>query len=213
MFMKKSLNRCFAAVTVIFIMSITAQADIIKLAEVGVDPSAVVGIKGVVNASVLAGQYKLKAEDATIIDAFCVDPQYSTPNKFFDYEMVDVSGKYTKAAWLWENMSILGNDAVATQIAIWEVTWENDNTTVNLGSGNFILNSASTATRTNALSMLSALESADLSSFSADGYRVVVSDKTQDYLVRHSVPEPGSTLLMFMGIVCVGLVGFRKKNT
>ena len=207
--MKKFLTVSLTAVSTMLLLTATAQAEMIKLSEVGVDPSELVGIKGVVNAYGYAGQYKLKTVDNEILDAFCVDPQYSTPNKFFNYEVTEVTGKYAKAAWLWENMSTLGNDAVATQIAIWEVTWENEYNVANLGTGNFILSSATTATRTTAISMLNQLASADLSSFSTEGYRIVKSPYTQDYLIRHSVPEPGSLLMMLIGAVC--LVGYRRK--
>lgn len=211
--MKKSSRKYLTALSVVAVIGFSAQADIVKLAEIGVDPAAVVGISGVINHSgVLAGQYKLKAEDASIIDAFCVDPQYSTTGKLFDYTMIDVSGRYTKAAWLWENMSTLGNDAVATQLAIWEVTWENDGAAVDLSAGRFILNTVdNNYSKNNAINMLNALAAADLTSFSAEGYRVVVSSETQDYLIKHSVPEPGSTFMLLMGIVCIGLVGYRRK--
>ena len=208
--MKKNIVTYLTAVSTIFMLSTAAQAEIIKLQEVGVDPYAVVSISGVINhSSVLAGQYKLKAEDGTIMDAFCVDPTWSISDPV-DYELVDVSGKYLQAAWLWENMD-LKSDAVATQIAIWEVTWEDEGAEVNLDAGKFRLNSVNNNySEDNAVSMLGALASADISSFNADGYRIVRSSKSQDYLIRHSVPEPSSMLMLLIGFAC--LAGYRKKR-
>ncbi|MBN1760914.1 MAG: PEP-CTERM sorting domain-containing protein [Chitinispirillaceae bacterium] len=212
--MKKNIVTYLTAVSTIFMLSTAAQAEIIKLKEVGVDPYAVVNISGVINhSSVLAGQYKLEAEDGTIMDAFCVDPTWSIPDQV-DYELFDVSGKYLQAAWLWENMDNLGSDVVATQIAIWEVTWEGENAGFDLKAGDFRLNSVNkvknSTSEVRALNMLSELASVDLSSFNADGYRVVKSTKTQDYLIRHSVPEPSSMLMLLIGFAC--LAGYRKKR-
>jgi hypothetical protein len=172
----------------------------------------VVNISGVVNGSVYAGQYQLKKEDNTLVDAFCVDPVWVKTGEL-EYEVVTPSAlgdKYVQAAWLWENITTFGNDdVVAAQVAIWETTWDNGES---LNEGDFRVNYMSNGSKGYAEAMLAALQTADLANFDASGYRVVVNNESQDFLIRYTqaVPEPNTIILLLMGLVC--FAGIRKKH-
>lgn len=193
------------------VLSVSVNADIINLAYNGVNSSGGVSISGVINGSVAAGQYQLLTEDGTTIDAFCVDPTF-VKNGFLAYEVVtpeELGDQFVKAAWLWDNISFGNDDAVAAQVAIWETTWDDG---VSLSYGDFTVNAMNPYSQSRALNMLAALSDADLTNFDASGYHVVTNAESQDFLVKYSVPEPGTFGFMLMGLVCIAGMIRRKKD-
>ncbi len=228
--MTKTVKPFMVMSSLIALFAISSSADVIDLNFSRVYPGTPVLISGPGEIgnykNVYAGQYLLQHTGVgTPQKAFCVDPTWIKEGEI-SYNIVKpslVNERLVKAAWLWEtyasedNLSLSG--AVSTQIAIWEVTWENENTGYDLSGGDFKLHNDYTSGhyRDKANNMLAELSNLNLTdfnnfkTFADNNFRVVVSDQSQNFLIRHhSVPEAGTLMMFLTGLASLGVV-YRKK--
>ena len=103
-----------------------------------------------------------------------------------------------------------GQNAAAFQLAIWEILYEHNTSTYNLGTGSFYSNSTASAPHTIAQGWLNQINDPNNS---ANGYSLNVYTSTglQDQVTFKSVPEPATLGLLGLGLIGIGLVRRRRK--
>ena len=154
-------------------------------------------------------------------DAFCVEGVAASDGNLYD--LLAAPSYLLGAAWIadqyWNGGMSSTWGRTATQIAIWEAALDYDlldPTTINLSSGIFELEQDDVF---DVASILENLKSVDLPTYSFLGPvslahnpigTPVPGGGSQDYLVKHSVPEPATIALLGLGLI--GVAVFSRKK-
>jgi hypothetical protein len=204
--------------TCISLHSSTVLATPVSLEVLGVNPGTPVTgqFPGFGTITAKAGEYVLSINGG-VFDSYCVEMRLA-PTQPSTYELVaiPVGSEFHEAAWIMQNyapvVTGLDNDnlRVDTGLAIWEVI---SDTGYDLTSGQFNISAGWDIT--NAQSILTALQSADLGTVNLGAFKIATDDGvdtvdgTQDYLVYAPVPEPATMLLFGSGLI--GLAAFGRR--
>ncbi len=165
-----------------------------------------------------------------LLDAFCVEGRLASHDKE-EYEILSVPEQLKEVAWLadqywtggwnhWNNLDGRILSKKEFQIAIWEIVMDSPdgNGNYNLNEGNFILRNENN--NTNKANIEYILDQTLDNTYNDYVYWVrnpvgYEEPGFQDYLVKHSVPEPTTMLLLGFSILVLGVcrksfLGFNK---
>lgn len=214
-----------------FLMAVpnSAFATPIKVTVTHTDETATVAFAGFESGNWVNAytEYTLETDLFGNLDAFCVQGVAASTQEQ-DYEILPVPEHLNQAAWLaeqwwtgnyssWELTNPTKEDF---QIAIWEIVlddtidltdgnfrYDNSSNTANLANINNILGQEFGTTSDNVSWVHNPVGEYDNDTYPGPGY--------QDYLVKHSVPEPTTMLLLGFSILVLGVCrksffGFNK---
>ncbi|MGD0237052.1 MAG: VPLPA-CTERM sorting domain-containing protein [Syntrophorhabdales bacterium] len=159
------------------------------------------------------GQYQLQLYNSSgpIINAVCVSPllaDYSFQTYSQDPITSSAYAYLLPAAWVLSQGYTTATDRQAAQLAVWELVWDNGESTYNFSSGKFTVSGESSAVLSDAESIYTAAL-AGASSIPNGAYVLADSTTHQEYVMRNPVPIPAAVWLLGSGLI--GLAGIRRR--
>ena len=207
------------ATCMVFLLAGVAQAETITY--LGVSPGEVISINAPTipySGGAYAGMYNFAISGGSGLytgtyKGYCVEPAFEEPSFTGSIVAVTDGSRYEAAAYLlgkyYGTTSIDATKAAQVQLAVWELVWDFSGP-YNLASGNFWTGSYTTEVNALITEAVSALPE-----FTPSGYFVALSagnfgQPPQDFMFQ-KVPEPGTMLLLGLGLVALGITRRRSK--
>ena len=145
------------------------------------------------------------------VEAFCIDSTQLDPD-LTGYTLRNPDGTQMIDAALVASQyfynEAFGYDRIATQLAIWEIMFEDLANDYDIAGGNFYLRDGADPDDVNAI--LTSIDDMTMHGHVAWADYTGSGEDNQDLLVATPVPEPATTLLIALGLL--GIIGIGRKR-